>query len=770
MQQKQFLIQFLCLALVPLLFLCGGILPVAEACRNCDDGSAGIVYYPVKGKYFTMERNGTFTIQAEAVEVDYVDTHQEAIFGTSWTNRPWQWEIVHTFFSMNNNAPITKIVMTGQPKRIGDYAFYQFRHVKRVVIPSSVREICDYSFLYTGLTSVVMPKSVTKIGEQAFPSNNLTIYYEGTPEQWQKIRFETPINANIVYNHQIDVAVTEQPRSAIVKQLNEAQFSVTGSGEVMEYLWQYSTNGGETWYNTTSTIQGYNTPTLTVRGEIERNGFLYRCRLTDWNGNYIYSNGAALAIYPVLMNITRQPQNLTVTIGETAEFSLEAIGDSLAYCWEYQANGSSTWQETAFTSNQLTTVAAFEHNGDKYRCKITDSEGNVYYSEEVTLTVRSPFPQIQLQPTDTTVPEGTSVVLKVEAEGYQLQYQWQYQIAGSSLWYNSSSATQGYNTDTLTVRASLARNGYKYRCKISDPSGNVLYSAPATLTVQAATLEFTDPRDVTIKQGAKAYFQVTASEDDLSYQWEYSINGTYWMKASSYTTGYNTPNLVVLGEAKRNAFWYRCKITDSLGNVFRTKAAQLTVQTPESSCFASQPETQYIMAGNQAVFTVKPQGNVASIQWQYQTAPGKAWYNSTAATLGYNTDTLTVEATEVRNHFRYRCLITDTDGYVHTSQEAELVLTLVQLTMQPQDQTVAVGEAALFFVVAEGDLLNCYWQYSPDGGKSWYAVSSFAGHDSLAMVVPAQKNRDGFLYRCVLLDSYGNRLYSDSALLTVLPD
>ena len=43
---------------------------------------------------------------------------------------------------------------------------------------------------------------------------------------------------------------------------------------------------------------------------------------------------------------------------------------------------------------------------------------------------------------------------------------------------------EGYATDTLTVTATVARNGYKYRCIVTDANGNETVTDYATLTVQ----------------------------------------------------------------------------------------------------------------------------------------------------------------------------------------------------------------------------------------------------------------------------------------------
>lgn len=48
-------------------------------------------------------------------------------------------------------------------------------------------------------------------------------------------------------------------------------------------------------------------------------------------------------------------------------------------------------------------------------------------------------------------------------------------------WADTSAA--GYNTDTLTVQALAYRNGYKYRCIITDADGVKTTSLPAALTI-----------------------------------------------------------------------------------------------------------------------------------------------------------------------------------------------------------------------------------------------------------------------------------------------
>ncbi|MBR5742403.1 MAG: hypothetical protein IKX85_01270, partial [Clostridia bacterium] len=112
-----------------------------------------------------------------------------------------------------------------------------------------------------------------------------------------------------------------------------------------------------------------------------------------------------------------------------------------------------------------------------YRCVVKDSSGNTVTSNAATLTVLG----ITKQPASVTSAAGKTVTFTVTATGTGLTYQWQYSKDNGATWSNSS--TTGYNTDTLSVGAIAARNGYLYRCVVK--SGGVsVTSSSAKLTVE----------------------------------------------------------------------------------------------------------------------------------------------------------------------------------------------------------------------------------------------------------------------------------------------
>ncbi|MBR3555904.1 MAG: immunoglobulin domain-containing protein [Oscillospiraceae bacterium] len=88
---------------------------------------------------------------------------------------------------------------------------------------------------------------------------------------------------------------------------------------------------------------------------------------------------------------------------------------------------------------------------------------------------------------------------------------------------------------------------------------------PPTITTQ--------PKAQTVAEGAKATFKVVASgTDPLTYQWQYSKNGTSWMDKAGATSASYT----VTAKASYNGLYYRCRVSNAGGEIFSSKA-KLTV-------------------------------------------------------------------------------------------------------------------------------------------------------------------------------------------------
>ena len=184
---------------------------------------------------------------------------------------------------------------------------------------------------------------------------------------------------------------------------------------------------------------------------------------------------------PVLIRapqITTQPANVKAVVNKTATFSVAAQGTGLHYQWYVQTKGSAASAPVGGDSARLTVTAAAALDGARYRCVVTGEGGKTATANEVTLTVVT-APKITAQPKKASVKAGKKVTFKVKASGYDLTYQWYYQKPGAKKWVKIKNAVK----PSYSFKAGRSKNGYKYRCYVTNPAGTVK-SKTAKLTVK----------------------------------------------------------------------------------------------------------------------------------------------------------------------------------------------------------------------------------------------------------------------------------------------
>jgi len=473
---------------------------------------------------------------------------------------------------------LTSVVLSNSLTSIVHATFFRCSSLTSVQIPNGVTNIADDAFYgCTNMTSVSIPDSVTAIGFCAFSvcDSLKDIYYTGTQEQWGQINIvasgnDDLLNATLHFNY-APCAVIGHPVNRYAVVGNTATFAVVAEGTELTYQWQYRTSAKDSWKNDAGT--GNKTATLSVAVTAARNGYQYRCVITDKYGNVVSSNAATLTV--VTLKVTAQPVGANLPVGKTAKFTVKATGTGLKYQWQYRTSAKGSWKAAINTGSKTATLSVpvtVAHNGYQYRCVITDKYGNVVNSNAATLKVVTL--KVTKQPATKYLPAGKTAKFTVKVSGTGLKYQWQYRKNAKGTWKNASGT--GNKKATLSVAATAARNGYQYRCKITDKYGNVIYSKVATLKI--VTLKITaQPSSVTLAQGKTAAFKVVAKGTKLKYQWQYRKNAkSAWKKATN--KGNKTATLKVPVTAARNGYQYRCVITDKYGNMIYSKAAKLTVR------------------------------------------------------------------------------------------------------------------------------------------------------------------------------------------------
>jgi len=152
-------------------------------------------------------------------------------------------------------------------------------------------------------------------------------------------------------------------------------------------------------------------------------------------------------------------------------------------------------------------------------------------------------------------------------------YQWQYSSNGGETWTNTAMA--GYNTATLTVDATKARNGYQYRCVLTGSKNSKIESKAAVLHVGDPVVITAQPADVTVAAGEVATFTV-AADNAFAYQWQYK-SATMTSFRNTTADGNKTATLNVTTKATNNGYKYRCVITGLDGAEYISETATLTI-------------------------------------------------------------------------------------------------------------------------------------------------------------------------------------------------
>ena len=202
---------------------------------------------------------------------------------------------------------------------------------------------------------------------------------------------------------------------------------------------------------------------------------------------------------------------------------------------------------------------------------VTNAAGSVTSSAaKLTVTSASTKPTITTQPSNAAAALGQSTTFKVVTTG-ATSYQWQYSKNNGASWTTWSGKTSA----SLTVTASTTNNGCLYRCVVTNAAGSVT-SNKAQLTVSGVKPTIlTQPTAKSVTAGTTVSFQVAAAGTGLTYQWQYSTNGSTWTNCKS--AGYNTATFSFTAVASLNNRQYRCVVTNASGST-TSSAAKLTVK------------------------------------------------------------------------------------------------------------------------------------------------------------------------------------------------
>ncbi|SEF41651.1 hypothetical protein SAMN04487934_10191 [Eubacterium ruminantium] len=403
-------------------------------------------------------------------------------------------------------------------------------------------------------------------------------------------------------------------------------------------------------------------------------------------------------------------------------------------------------------SDVIVSIAAYGSDLDD----ITNGDSGVaMFLPKTTFSYLPTEAVITANPVDTKVIRGSKAKFSVKAEGKNLTYKWQNSVDGET--WTDSKAT-GYNTNTISFKATDKLDGRYFRCIVSNSLGEII-SEPAKLTTLPVVS--VQPKNAAGTVGSDAKFTFKSRSSAATFEWQISTDGgETWKKSGAEGNTTNTLT-VPIKSGNYNGYMFRCKVTNGTW-VEYTEAAKLSVKPAVT--VQQKDVTEYY--GNLVKLYVKASGTNPQYQWQVKSPTSGKWGNSSQA--GNNTNILKFTSVESLNGREFRCKITD-NGYTVYSDVVKFTAVSNILT-QPKNVSVKNGGTAKFSIKATGTEgeTSYYWQYSKDGGKTWTGIKvdgSVVTTDTLTLtkVTASQSN---WLFRC-RVKNRSIYTFSDAAKLTV---
>ena len=558
---------------------------------------------------------------------------------------------------------------------------------------------------------------------------------------------------------------------------NPISLSIAATGTALTYQWQRY-NGSNTYVNLTNgviaagtfvaggTYSGTTTATVTITNPTSNTASatdpaLYRCVVSS--GNCSVNSSLSYIYFYSVPTITTHPVDVAKCAGSggsgVSTFSIVSpFAGGIIYQWQEKVASGSFMNITNggvysnVTSTTLTiTGAPVGMSGNKYRCVVGNCTTPVI-SFDATLTIDAP-PVITLQPVAASVCDGANAVFNVATTGSGVTYQWRENNGSTNTNLFNNTVYSGATSETLTVKASLSLNGYRYTCVMSSGVCTVNSDNGGSLTVKALPGIVTQPIDKTVCEGLNTIFSVSASNvPSLGYRWQVDFTGLGYVdltESAVYQNVFGASLQIVGATTSMNGYKYRVKVGTCAPDLF-SNPVTLTVNTLPT--ITTSPTNKTICPGENATFTVTATGTGLTYQWQRDTGNGLS--NIPGGTTSTFTEAIVASSF---NNYKYQCRVSGTCTPFATSTPATLTVNETKINTHPANTTACVGDSKILFVVASGASLSYQWKEDKgqgfanvvDGGIYSGATTANLGLSGLTVAMK------GYKYQCVASGTCG---------------
>lgn len=455
--------------------------------------------------------------------------------------------------------------------------------------------------------------------------------------------------------------------------------------------------------------------------------------VTDANGCTNTGTGSAAITVNPQVSVTKHPVDKTVCPGKNVSFSVEANGVDLTYQWQKDGADIVGATNAVLTLSNVDAIdiASYQCIVSSATCggPVTSNSADLNLYEETIITT---------QPVDDHLCTGDELQLIIGATGSNLTFQWKKDGVGLT----EGGDISGSTTNTLIITNVTTVNSGEYTCEVSGSCGT-LESDPATVQIDAPIVITSQPTNKTGCPGDNVSFTVTATGTDLNFQWQ---------KGGVDLPGETSQSLILNGISDTDAGNYKCVISSGCGASLSTNTVTLTVNAETQ--IVSDPIDAIVCIGAEANFMVDATGSDLNYQWIKDGNPLVDGGNIT----GSQADKLIISNADLTDTGEYKCEVSGSCGILE-SLPAELVVDDdINIITQPVSQDACEGNNISFNV--EGTGLNLTYQWQKDGVDLGGETNNFLNINSIT-------NADEGSYRCVISNSCGETLNSNTVTLTV---
>lgn len=391
--------------------------------------------------------------------------------------------------------------------------------------------------------------AVTGATSATYTMNPVTVGDAGTYDVQIANACSTVTSNGVVLTVNAPPAITTQPTAQTACIGQSATFSVQATGTNLTYQWR---KGG-------APINGATSATYSIATVASGDAGNYDVVVGGLCTPTRTSNAVALTVRD-LPAITAQPTGVTVCAGQPASFSISATGAGITYQW--RRNGVAINGAVAAT---YSIGAASTANAGSYDVVITGLCSPAVTSNAATLTVNA-TPAFSTEPLSQTACEGQPVTLTASASGVGVTYRWRHNgvdIAGAT---SSSYTIDAVGSDDLGAYDVVATLGDCFSISNTALLGML---RPAAITGQ--------PTDKSGVVGSTIELSVTASGDDLLYQWK---------KNGASLQGETAAKLTLVGVQTSASGSYTVEVRNAC-TTLTSAPAQVTVLAPGAGAVLS---------------------------------------------------------------------------------------------------------------------------------------------------------------------------------------